>query len=143
MKMEEGAAASLQHWMQLLGALSCPRVPLPSHPDCPQPCRAQSVVLGHLQVWGGCKGQTHPIGKGDTHLQALQLDLISKRCLSLNYCNAPLVSIIPGAFVSTWMVSAPPSLAGSPSDTSVSAGTHYALPSGQSGSPSETTKCHL
>lgn len=50
---------------------------------------------GHLQVLGGCKGQTHPVGKrGEIYLLALYLDLISKRCLSLNYCSAALVSII-------------------------------------------------
>lgn len=51
-------------------------------------------MLGHLQVLGGCKVQTHPVGKEGTHLLALHWDLISKRCLSLNYCSAPLVSII-------------------------------------------------
>lgn len=53
-----------------------------------------STVLGHLQVQGGCKVQTHPVGNGKTYLLALHLDLISKRCLSLNYCSAPLVSIV-------------------------------------------------
>lgn len=101
MRMEKWRVVSLPHWVQLPAALGCPWVPLPPRPNPPRPRRAQQAAFcwGICTSWGICTIQTHSVRKEGIHLLALRLDLISKRCLSLNYCSAPLVSII---HLSSW-----------------------------------------
>lgn len=76
------------------GALGCPQVPLPHCPDPSNPAGVSGWCwAGASATPGGLQGPDSLCKKKSHTPMVLNLDLISKRCLSLNYSSAPLVSI--------------------------------------------------
>lgn len=68
LKMENGRATTLPHWIQLTGPWAvhrclCPIILIPPTPQG----SVDDVGLGHLQLLVGFKVQTHFVRKSHTH----------------------------------------------------------------------------